>query len=779
MAIATDNTTPAFRLLEFLSLLAKYGCRFIPLHAFDKLPIEHWQDKSGDLSPQEAAARVRSGLNIAVVPGDRLVLVDTDTAEAQAKFQKAFPGVQPTLKTPRGFHYWLLCPEGETIAGLGITQVAGKTTLGPGLDTRTPGRGYAVGPGAVVDERAYKDKTPPPGKAPWHYELIGGVSEVSAEALAVLRKPPPSAKTTPGPGPAQAKAKAKAKAAPRKGGKVAPLATPGLSIAPGTRNDAINRLAYSLALQYPRVSPAALRAEMEAVREQCIAPGGDPYTDAEFEATLKSAFDAAAKKSAETDPHLSAEKQLGAFHDPSGNPVDDFHRQITALGVEVCFNVRARRHEFIWPGEAWQDERDQFDKLRTRLELLSPPRPKLSGGDGPQWDFSAGRGLEKNKFDDFISAAGASNHRDHWMEELKALRHERAGKGKADAALLLEFSPTWYHIPEDYGKLPAQWAIANTLIGAIKRAWFPGAKHDLTTLLISTKQGLVKSSIFRVLLGPHLFTSGVRLTGIKDPLRAFEQTAGVAIAEIADLRGLRGAASEEALPALSETHSAPVREAYGKKGEAKAKPYRHVWLVTTNRMNCIATLNGENRRLFPTVLDDLRDDPNLNSLPKALQDKLSGMEDPAERLLTALADPEYQAALLHGALFLALDGAKDPEGGDFSGSRYEQMYKELELCARNLTERHQYHDDIHEGIINKWAQHEQEKNPDWQGGEVSDCIAFMHQEKSMPGNEHYADLLRLPKPLQGDLTRTLERVWGPASQPRIDGRRPRIFRPKQ
>ena len=765
-------------LATFYTELEGLECRFIRLREYDKLPAGHWQDAPG-LAIDEAIPVLGGMDNTGIVPGPRVVLADVDTGEGLEKFQAAMPGLTPNGKTPRGWHFWLVCPEGYTIEKLGIEQGAGKTTLGPGIDTRTPGKGYGVGPGSVLNEKAY-GKNPPPGGPEWAYELTGPIHYVSAESLAVLRKPTPPAKSKP-----QAKEKAPAKGKPqakRNTGKVAAL--PGVyAIKEGGRNDAINRLAFQLASCYPRVSPEALRAEMDAVREQSIDPAGEPYTDKEYEATLKSAFDAAAEVSDAQDPHINNENTAGAFHEPSGNPVDDFHRQLEALGVEVCFNVRARRIEFRFPDGPWLDEQDERDLLQTRLALLSPPRPKLDGqAENVAWDFPQARRLGKDEFDRYISAAGAFNHRDHWWEELKALRRKREGQGEGDAALLHEFMLTWYYIPEGY-EHPASWSPANTLVGAIKRACFAGAKHDLTSVLISPKQGLVKSSIFRELLGPHLFSSGVRLTGIKDPRQAFEQTAGVAVAEIADMRGLRGAASEEALPALSETHSAPVREAYGKKGEAKAMPYRHVWLVTTNREDCISTINGENRRLLPLMLDELRDDPNLASLPQALQEKLSGIDDPAMRMVTALRDPEYKAALLHGAIFLALDGAADPDNGDFSGSRYEREYPRLELSARELTERHQYHDDIHERIITEWARAERAQDPAWLGGREGDCIAWMHREKNNTGpggenHEHFYALLNNPDKLQSVLKLTLARKWGPLAQPiQPDGSRPRIYTP--
>ena len=776
------NTPSVFEFYEFMAAL---GCRFIRLQAGGKLPSGKWQTAPSLTARQAATIAELERDNIGVVPGPRVVLADIDTAKALADFQAAMPGLTPTAKTPRGWHFWLVCPEGETIEGLGIEQGAGKTRLGEGVDTRTPGKGYGVGPGSELDKAAYQSE-PPPGEPPWEYQLTGPIHHVTAAALACLRKPDPAAPRPRATARATATATPTPTAKPKRNGKGKPRGKrtpdnvralrqpPELTIIEGQRNDAINTLAFVLATRYPRVSHEALRAEMDRARALCDAPGGEPYTDEEYEATLKSAFGKAQENSVAADPHIADEKIAGAFHDPSGNDVDDFHRQLAALNIEVCYNERGRRVEYRYGDGDWRNDGKDFDFLLTRLALLSPPRPELipARDEGVEWDFPPARKVEKAQFDRWLSTAGGLNLRDHWLVELMALREARKGKGAADAALLHEFMLTWYAVPdgdeEDYA-VPARWAPANTLVCAIKRAFFPGAKHDLTTLLISPEQGRMKSSLFQELLGPELYNSGVRLTGIKDPRQAYEQCAGVAVAEIADMRGLQGASNEEALPALTATHSPPVRPAYGRDGEAKARPYRHAWIVTTNKMNCISTLNKDNRRLLPVVLDEIRPDPNLASLPKALQDKLGKIDDPARRMVTALRDPEYKAALLHGALHLALDGAADPANGDFSGSPYEQAYPSLEATAKELTEMHRYIDPIHEGVVRDWREHESQADPDWLGGVPADVIKFMRQEQNMPGRENYEELLRNQGKLHAALALAMGRMYGAMVNKRLPG----------
>jgi hypothetical protein len=59
------------------------------------------------------------------------------------------------VRTPSGLHLYYRGPAGVTI----YSTSGGTSPLGPGIDTRGPGRksgGYLVGPGSVVDGRPYR-----------------------------------------------------------------------------------------------------------------------------------------------------------------------------------------------------------------------------------------------------------------------------------------------------------------------------------------------------------------------------------------------------------------------------------------------------------------------------------------------------------------------------------------------------------------------------------------------------------------------------------------------
>ena len=704
------------RIEDALAELRAYDSRLIPLRKDDKLPTGPWQDGAIDLSLEEAKERLLDGLNIGVQPGPRVILVDCDSDAAHAAFQAAFPNLRTLcVKTPRGWHYYLACTEGRTIASLGLEQAAGDTTLGPGVDTRVPGKGYAVGPGSRLSPIAYKGE-PPPGEPPWKYQMQETVkiAVLPAEKLAQLRKP---------------------KAAPIKAGEPRPKAAKGktvgtvhairkdMEIPKGQRDDTMFRLAAQLT-DDARISASAIAEVLRDVASRFILQDGDdPFTDSELMKCAKSAL----KKADEArDKHLPP--RSGQYHDPADNEVDDFHRRLDSLNIEVCYNERERRIEYRLDRGQWKHGDGPMDELHLELPLLSPPRPLLvnDAKKGVAFEFPKRILIGRGRHDELMRSVGSKNPRDHWLASLRHLWKLRRKDGERCANSLLEFDSKWYQIREGYA-YAAEWGRANTLCGAIKRAFAPGCKHDLTTLNIGP-MGIGKSSIYPALLGRHLFTDGVRFSSIKDPRMAAEQTEGVAVAELSEMAAVRGASIEPTLAELTRRETPRYRPAYGR--ETISRPYRHVFVGTSNRDDSIPTVGGDNRRLLPVCQDDLAEGVSIYDLEDALR------------------DAHYREDLILGAMFLILEGAKDPNDGLFEGSLYEAEYPQLEAEARRLTDDHRYTDPVYEPLLEAWlADMRQEIDYTLDGWKFSKLIEWLGREQHMAGNEHFAALIRDPKPL--------------------------------
>lgn len=718
-------------LADVMRELARRNCRLIPLRELDKLPMGKWQDPNGDLPPQGAIGRVKSGFNYGVVPGEGVLLIDADGEEANEKVRAAFPDLQPTAKTPRGYHYWIACPAGQTIAGLGIEQAAGDTLLGAGIDLRTPGKGYGVGPGSRLDLRGYKGKTPPPGEPPWEYELIGGVSEVSCESLAQLRKasgtaerdadPDPTPDTDPdtdpdgeGFDPEEAG-----------GGKSKIVALrPGLGLDIGERDAGVFKLAASL-FDFPRLSyNAALRRIREAAQELIAPNAAEPFTDKELVKCVKSAL-----KAADENRPAWMGKRGGVFFQPLGNPTDDFRARLNALSVQVSYNERDQRMEIKRGKGDWQHGNDAVASLYVNLDADAIPYPYIGETRaGKAFIFPKVKHLAQQEFKAQLSAAAGAAKRDPVLERLRELAgelDEKRKRGELSDDELSRYLPAFmeehFIIDEGYERA-AQYALIVPLCGVVRRALAPGCQHDITPLLIGP-MGIGKSTLWRCLVfEPGQFSDGVRFNTLTDPRASAEQTEGAAIVELSEMAAVRRSDVDTTLGELTRCRTPRHRPAY--KAQTEARPYRHVYVGTANRADSVPTVNGENRRLLPVMLS-----------PRHGPDNQAHLQE-------ALADPAIFNLAWQAAIFLALDGAKDPANGDFTGSRYQAMLPDIEKEARRLTPEHRQGEDRELTEILKAWRRDMEAEHQGKGWPFGELIEWMKKEQYMAGKSHYERIIR-------------------------------------
>lgn len=116
---------------------ARAGLRVFPLRPRDKRPLHKgWKSNAtSDLAVVEATWREQPDANIGVACGRGLVVIDADSATADAALLAMGMPITPTVKTARGRHYYLTGDNGN------------RTALLPDVDVRGNG-GYVVGAGS-------------------------------------------------------------------------------------------------------------------------------------------------------------------------------------------------------------------------------------------------------------------------------------------------------------------------------------------------------------------------------------------------------------------------------------------------------------------------------------------------------------------------------------------------------------------------------------------------------------------------------------------------------
>lgn len=124
--------------------LAAFGFNVFPCQHAGKKPVIAWKDRQTVTSSEdELLSWDMSDFNPAVVCGEasNIVILDTDSDEAEQFVQQLDLPVTPTVRTARGFHRYFRPPAGLSLPN--AVQIGGRK-----LDLRGNG-GYAIGAGAL------------------------------------------------------------------------------------------------------------------------------------------------------------------------------------------------------------------------------------------------------------------------------------------------------------------------------------------------------------------------------------------------------------------------------------------------------------------------------------------------------------------------------------------------------------------------------------------------------------------------------------------------------
>jgi hypothetical protein len=285
-------------LLDGALMLAARGLHVFPLKPGSKIPAlrSDWENRA-TTDPTKLRHCWETGpYNIGIACGPSgLVVVDLDTPKPDTapppapfnvpgvnegadvltllaeRYAASFPWDTYTVATGRGgMHLYFRQPEGEA-----LRNTAGR--LGWLIDTRGVG-GYVVGPGSVVDGKPYRVavEAPPAPLPGWLHRLLTAPKAAPARAGAAP------------PGKARRRGSAYAEAVLR--GELARV----LGARPGTRNDTLNKAAFTLGSHAARgtVPEDLARAALDYAVDRL---GGDTAKSA---ATARKAFDDGKQKGA-------------------------------------------------------------------------------------------------------------------------------------------------------------------------------------------------------------------------------------------------------------------------------------------------------------------------------------------------------------------------------------------------------------------------------------------------------------------------------------------------
>lgn len=329
-------------------------------------------------------------------------------------------------------------------------------------------------------------------------------------------------------------------------------ALPAAGGAVGERNDTLNRGVFLATRNGAPIEPV-----VEAAREAGLPEG-------EIAATVASA--------------ATAGKRAGAREMvPNARSPEGLAFCLDKLGVGLRLNTRAKKYEYEIGGEWVIADDEETAKLRGTIAKRFSARS--GSNEAMPLKYSA------EMFLDLRAALGADLRRDPFLDWLDTL-------------------PAWDGVPRIDGLLTdlfgadpsplVKWASRYIGIGAVQRAFEPGAKLDEVPILFG-EQGTGKSAFVRAWFDDdqHEWHGDAVDLGARAKEQA-EQLAGRVVCELSELAGIRKAELERLKSFITRQDDGQFRWAYARA--PVASPRRVVFVGTTNEGECLPNDPSGNRR---------------------------------------------------------------------------------------------------------------------------------------------------------------------------------------
>ncbi len=556
-----------------------------PLKPRDKKPLGNWRAHQRERAPSRQIAEWANDprpLNAAIATGavSGVIVLDTDTDEAEAEVQRRGVPRTPTVKTAKGRHRYFRHP------GFPVRNFAGKL---PGLDLRGDG-GYVVAAGS----------THPSGFL-YHWELTPDdcpFAPVPAWLLDLI-KPETTAPAAPPAGSAR-------------NGKFADAALDGelaelRKAPPGRRNQTLNRCAFNLG----QLVGADKLGEEEVSRHLLATALAIGLEEKEAAATIRSGLEKGKATPPPSPPTNGVQRtsrasvtDIGAARAarplPASPPPAEPRELITtdSGGIRACLAnaiifLSGDPIEDRLPTNPWSAAL-AHDEFALRTVLLKPPpwEPHPPGWAPRFWEAR----------DDLFATEWLQHHGCMVNPKITAAAVEAvAQKRRFHPVRQFLNALVWDGVPRIEDWLSDQLGAEDTpytravgsrwLIAAVARIFSPGCQAD-NALILEGAQGQRKSSALRA-LGSPWFTDDLAEVTSKD---AAMQTAGVWIIEIAELDALRGVEATRVKDFLSRRIDR-FRPPYGER--LIENPRQCVFAGSTNAVNGYLQDPTGARRFWP------------------------------------------------------------------------------------------------------------------------------------------------------------------------------------
>ena len=224
------------------------------------------------------------------------------------------------------------------------------------------------------------------------------------------------------------------------------------------------------------------------------------------------------------------------------------------LGVEARYNTRSARAEIRHESfpEGW---RNMHDRLAAELREVIAKRFTYEKREGVQTPLTFGREAWADAFNAYLFGREVDPF-EEWLDALPRWD----GKERLGGWLTEVFT-----INDPNGLV--EWTSRFILLGAVTRAYEPGAKLDEMPVLIG-RGGIGKSTALRYILPPEmpgLFSDGLNLAGT--PQERAEALQGRVIVEASELAGATRADNASLKTFLTRTDDGSVRLAYRRDPE--------------------------------------------------------------------------------------------------------------------------------------------------------------------------------------------------------------------
>ena len=324
------------------------------------------------------------------------------------------------------------------------------------------------------------------------------------------------------------------------------------------------------------------------------------------------------------------------FDTCSDDPILELENRLNALNYEVRLNIRRDKFEIKgFKKEGWAETSTE-DYSELYLTIKHKTKNKMNEQVK----------LYKGVFEDSLKALANRNQVDPFIDYLKSLEWDKKER-------LESFLSEIFEIDQKYEPI-AKWALKNILLGAVKRTFNPGTKHD-DLVVLQGKQGIGKSSFLYHLLADKDFFSNT-FSFSENTKTIVEGLLGKVLIEVPELAGLNKTDINKVKNIIS-TQKDTIRLAYRRDSQDYKRTC--IFVGTTNDYYSLPDDPTGNRRFIVLPLKE-----KIGF--KELKEKVKNNRDQLWAEAYYMFNKKASASLPSDLWRLASETAEDHRRGDHS-----------------------------------------------------------------------------------------------------------------